>query len=163
MPSFDIISEVNLQEVDNAVNQATKEIATRYDFRNSKSSYNFDKVQKIIHLIGDDDYKIKAMIDILQSKAHKRGIALNALKIGEPKPAAGTLLKCEINMIFGIETEKAKEIVKAIKDSKLKVQAQIQDEQVRVSGKKKDDLQETMALIRAEDFGLPLQFTNFRD
>ncbi len=163
MPSFDIVSEVNLQEVDNAVNQAVKEITTRYDFRNSKSSITFDKAKKEIHIVADDDYKLKAVIDILQSKAFKRGIAIESLKVGDPQTAAGSLLKCDIKLITGIETEKAKEIVKAIKESKIKVQAQIQDEQVRVSGKKRDDLQETITFVKSQSFGLPLQFNNFRD
>lgn len=167
MPSFDVISEVNLQEVDNAVNQAQKEIFTRFDFRGSKSSINFDKAKKIIHLVGDDDFKIKAVIDIVLGKAIKRGIspkALNTTKVEE----SGALKKCDITLVVGIETEKAKEIVKFIKEAqsgqaKLKVQAQIQDEQVRISGKKRDDLQEAIALLRAKDFGIPLQFDNFRD
>ncbi len=163
MPSFDIVSEVNLQEVDNAVNQSQKEIATRYDFRGSKSSIQFDKEKKIIHLIGDDDFKIKAVIDIAQGKLVKRGISVKALTIGKIEDAAGGLRKCDITLIVGVETEKAREIVKFIKDSKLKVQSQIQEEQVRVSGKNRDDLQEVIALVKGKDFGLPLQFGNYRD
>lgn len=163
MPSFDIVSEVNLQEVDNAVNQSAKEIATRYDFRGSKSSINFDKEKKIVHLIGDDDFKIKAVIDIVQTKLVKRGISVKALTIGKIEDAAGGLSKCDITLIVGVETEKAREIVKFIKDSKLKVQSQIQEEQVRVSAKNRDDLQEVIALVKGKDFGLPLQFGNYRD
>ena len=163
MPSFDIVSEVDLQEVDNAVNQVVKEISTRYDFRNSKSSVTFDKAKKEIHVIADDDYKFKAIVDILQAKSFKRGISIESLKIGNPITGAGSLLKCDIKLVTGIETEKAKEIVKAIKESKMKVQAQIQDEQVRVSGKNRDDLQETIALVKGQDFKIPLQFENFRD
>lgn len=163
MPSFDIVSEVNLQEVDNAVNQSVKEIATRYDFRGSKSSINFDKEKKIVHLIGDDDFKIKAIIDIVQTKLVKRGISVKALNLGKIEDAAGGLSKCDITLIVGVETEKAREIVKFIKDSKLKVQSQIQEQQVRVSAKNRDDLQEVIALVKGKDFGLPLQFGNYRD
>lgn len=163
MPSFDISSEVDLQEVDNAVNQAVKEISTRYDFKGSKSSLTFDKTKKIIALVGDDDYKMKAVIDILQNKAAKRGISLKSLKIGTIQEGAVGNKKCEVTLVMGIETEKAREIVKAVKDSKMKVQAQIQEEKVRISGKKRDDLQEAIALIKSRDFDIALQFGNYRD
>lgn len=161
MPSFDVVSEINLQEVDNAVNQASKEIGTRYDFKNSKSEIRFDK-DKII-LIADDDYKKKAVIDVLQSKLVKRGIALNALEIGKPEQATGNTLRVEVKLIQGIEKEKAKEIVKFIKEGKFKVNSQIMDEQLRVSGKSRDELQEVISALRLKDFGLPLQFNNFRE
>lgn len=163
MPSFDIVSEVNLQEVDNAINQAMKEISTRYDFRGSKSSIEFDKEKNIIHMVGDDDYKIKAVLDIVQGKAVKRGISLKALKQGTVEDSAGGLKKCDITLQMGIEQEKARPIVKLIKDSKMKVQAQIQEDKIRISGKKRDDLQEVIALVKGEDFGIPLQFENYRD
>ncbi len=163
MPSFDVISEVNLQEVDNAINQAQKEIFTRFDFRGSKSSINFDKTKKIIHLVGDDDFKIKAVIDIVLGKAIKRGISPKALNTTVVTDSGAGMKKCDVTLVVGIETEKAKEIVKFIKEAKIKVQAQIQDEQVRISGKKRDDLQEAIALLRAKDFDIPLQFDNFRD
>ncbi len=161
MPSFDIVSETNLQEVDNAINQARKEIVTRYDFKNSKSEIRFEK--DVIQLISDDDYKMKALIDILQTKMVKRGVDLKSLQFGKVEPAAGSLIKCETKLIQGIETEKAKEITRWIKDSKFKVNAQIQDKQVRVTGKSRDELQTVMASLRNKDFDLPLQFTNFRD
>ena len=163
MPSFDIMSEVDLQEMDNAVNQAIKEITTRYDFRGSKSSINFDKEKKILHLIADDDFKMKAVIDILQGKVIKRGISLKSLQEGKFEDSAGGLRKCDITLVMGIDLDKAREIVKVIKEAKMKVQAQIQEQQVRVSGKKRDDLQEAMALVRGRDFGIPIQFGNYRD
>jgi hypothetical protein len=161
MPSFDVVSEVNMQEVDNAVNQVTKEVAQRYDFKGTKTTLKVDKDQ--IHIVSDDDYKMKAVIDILLSKAVRRGVDLKALEMGKVVPAGGSLVKCDVKIVQGIETEKGKKITQAIRDSKLKVQAQIQDEQVRVSGKKKDDLQEVMTLLKGKDFGVPLQFKNFRD
>lgn len=163
MPSFDISSEVNLQEVDNAVNQSAKEIATRYDFRGTKSSIVFDKDKKTINLAGDDDFKIKAVIDILQGKCVKRGISLKSLKMGPVLDGPGGLKKCEVTLVMGIEQEKAREIVKVIKDSKIKVQSQIQEDKVRVSGKKRDDLQEAIALVKAGNFDIPLQFENYRE
>lgn len=163
MPSFDIVSEINFQELDNALNQARKEIETRYDFRGSKSSINFDKKENIIKLMADDDYKIKALIDIVQSKAMKRGLDFKALDVGDPELGPDGLTKCQIKLKNGIETDDAKKIVKEIKETKIKVQAQIQDEQVRVTGKNRDDLQAVMAFVRSKDFGLPLQFNNFRD
>jgi uncharacterized protein YajQ (UPF0234 family) len=161
MPCFDIVSELNLQEVDNAVNQAKKEILTRYDFKGSKSDLVFDKDG--IHLTSDDDYRMKALIDILQSKAVKRGISLKALDFGKIEPAAGSLVKCLVKLIQGIETEKARELVKTIKGLNLKVQAAIEGTKLRVSGKSKDDLQTVIQTLRAKDFPIPLQFVNFRD
>ncbi len=161
MPSFDVVSEVNMQEVDNAVNQVIKEVAQRYDFKGSKSTLSLEK--DFIKVISDDDYRMKAVLDILMSKAVKRGVDLKNLDTGKTEPAGGQLVKCEVKVIQGIDMEKARKIVAAIKDSKLKVQAQIQDNQVRVSGKKKDDLQEVIQLLRNGDFGIALQFKNFRD
>lgn len=161
MPSFDVVSQLNLQEVDNAVNNAMKEISTRYDFKNSKSEVKLDK-DKII-LIAEDEYKKKAVVDILQSKLVKRGIALNALDMGKWEAAGGNTQRCEAKLVQGIEGEKAKEINRYIKDQKFKVNSQIQGEQLRVSGKSRDELQEVIAALRAKDFGLPLQYINFRD
>lgn len=163
MPSFDVVSEVNLQEVDNAVNQATKEIATRYDFRGSKSRLTLDKEKKEIALVADDEFKAKAVIDILQSKVMKRGIDIKSLDIGKIEPGAMGLVKCLITLKHGIAQDVAKEMVASIKKLGLKVQAQIQDDQLRVTGKSRDDLQTVMAHLRAGNFGLPLQFTNFRE
>ncbi len=161
MPSFDVVSELNLQEVDNAVNNAMKEISTRYDFKNSKSEVRLDK-DKLI-LMAEDDYKQKAVVDILQTKLVKRGVALNALEMGKWEAAGGNTQRCEVKLVQGIATEKAKEINKFIKDQKFKVNAQIQDEQLRVIGKSRDELQSVITALKGKDFGLPLQFTNFRD
>lgn len=161
MPSFDIVSEINLQELDNAVNQTKKEIITRYDFKGSKSDITLDKDG--IHLLGDDDYKMKALIDILQNKIVKRGIDLKAIEVGKIDPAGGQMLRCLVKLIKGIESEKAREIVKWVKEMKLKVQAAIEGEKLRVSGKNRDDLQAVMQSLRGKDFAIPLQFNNFRD
>ncbi len=160
MPSFDIVSEVNMQEVDNAVNQAMKEIEQRYDFRGSKSEIKWDK--KEMTLIGDDEYKMGAMKDVLQSKMHRRGIDIKSLEFAEIEPAGGSLLRQKVKIVQGIEKEVAKEIVKAIKDSKLKVQAQIMEDQVRVTSKSIDDLQETIAFVKSKGFSVPLQYNNMR-
>lgn len=160
MPSFDIVSEVNMQEADNAVNQAMKEIEQRYDFRGSKSEIQWDK--KEITLIGDDDYKMGAMKDVLQSKFHRRNIDMKSLEFSDVEPAGGSLLRQKIKIVQGVDKEVAKEITKAIKDSKLKVQAQIVDDKVRVTSKSIDELQETMAFIKNKGFSVPLQFNNMR-
>ena len=161
MPSFDIVSELNLQEVDNAIHQARKEILTRYDFKGSRSEITQDK--EGVHLASIDEYKMKTLIDVLQSKAIKRGVSLKALDFGKIEPAAGSLVKCLVKLVQGIETEKAREIVKMIKELNLKVQAAIEGEKIRVSAKKRDDLQVVIQTLRAKDFPIPLQFTNFRD
>jgi cyclic-di-GMP-binding protein len=160
MPSFDIVSEVNMQEVENAINQARKEIGSRYDFKGSNTEIQWDK--EVITIQAEDDYKIGAMKEILQGKMHKRGIDIGTLKFEKVEQAGGRTLKQKVLIQQGIETEKAKEILKSIKDAKLKVQAQIQDEKVRVTSKSIDELQETMALLRSKTFGLPLQFNNMR-
>ncbi len=161
MPSFDVVSELNLQEVDNAVNQAKKEIVTRYDFKGSKSDLLLDKDG--IHLTSDDDYKMTALIDILQSKAVKRGVSLKAFDLGKIERGAGTTVKCLVKLIQGIETEKARELVKMVKGLNLKVQAAIEGEKLRISGKSRDDLQTVIQFLRSKDFPIPLQFMNFRD
>ncbi len=160
--SFDIVSEVDLQEVDNAINQAIKEIQQRYDFKGSKSSISLNKKDAAISAASDDDYKLKSVIDILQNKLIKRGISIKALKYGTVEPAAGGTVRQEIKLQQGIEKDDAKLIVKMIKDSKIKVQATIQDEQVRVSGKSKDDLQEVMKLLKESELEFAFQFTNYR-
>jgi len=160
MPSFDIVSEVNLQEVDNGVNQAIKEIQGRYDFKGSKSEILWDK--KEITIVGDDDYKMNAMKDILQTKLHRRGIDIKALKFLDPEAAGGQMQRQKVSIQQGIDKEIAKEIVKFIKDSKLKVQAQIMDDKVRVTSKSIDELQATMASVKGGQFALPLQFNNMR-
>jgi cyclic-di-GMP-binding protein len=162
MNSFDIVSIVDMQEVDNALNQARKEIIQRYDFKGSKSSLELKAKEFEIVLISDDDFRMKAVVDILQSKFVKRGVPLKALKYGEIEPAAGGTVRRVIKMQNGIDKENAKLILKMIKDSKLKVQAQIMDAQVRVSGKSKDDLQTIMAMVRQADLSFAVQFQNYR-
>ncbi len=161
MPSFDIVSELNMQEVDNAVNQARKEILTRYDFKGAKAEISLDKDG--IHLLANDEYKMKALIDVLQSKAIKRGVSLKSLDVGKIEPGLGQILKCHIKLIQGIETEKARELVKIVKGLNLKVQAAIEGEKLRVSGKNRDDLQAVIRTLRGTDFPVELQFNNFRD
>ncbi len=161
MPSFDVVSEVDKQEVDNAVNQANKEISQRFDFKNSKTTIELDK--DVIKVVSDDDYKMKAVLDILKGKLVKRGIDLKALETGKVESGPVGLVKCDLKLIEGIDADNARTITKMIKESKMKVQAQIQDNQVRVSGKKKDDLQEAMSMIRGLDAKIPFQFKNFRD
>ena len=164
MPSLDIVSEIDMQEVDNAVNQARKEIEQRYDFKGSKSEINLEKEKEKegITVLADDDYKLKAIIDILQTKFIKRGISIKSLDYGKAEAASGSMVRQVIKLKNGIPTEKAKEIIKIIKDTKLKVQSQIQEEQVRVTGKNIDDLQEIIALLKGKDLDIPLQFENFR-
>jgi uncharacterized protein YajQ (UPF0234 family) len=160
MPSFDIVSKVEMQEVDNAVNQAVKEIGQRYDFKGSKSEISQEKDS--IKVLADDDYKLKAVIDVLQSKFIKRGISIKALQYGKAETASGGMVRQVITIQQGISKEKGKEIIAVVKESKIKVQAQIQDDQVRVTGKNIDDLQEVIQLLKAKDLGIELQFINFR-
>lgn len=164
MPSFDVVSEINVQEVDNAVNQAQKEIQSRYDFKGCKYDLSFDKTSLEIKLSADAESRLESLLDTLNSKLLKRGIELGALEVGKREAAGGMMLKQCIKVKQGLEQEKAKQIIRAIKDSKLKVEAQIQDKQVRVSGKKIDDLQEVIALLKAQQgqFKIPLQFVNMR-
>jgi uncharacterized protein YajQ (UPF0234 family) len=160
--SFDVVSKVNLQEVSNAVQQASKEIATRFDFRGSISKIEWDEKELTLTLTSEDAGKLKSVVDILETKLVKRGVAVKALDFGTVEPAAGGTARQVVKIQQGIPSEKAREIVKTIKDRKLKVQAAIQADQVRVSGRNKDDLQTVMATLRAGDFGLPLQFINYR-
>jgi uncharacterized protein YajQ (UPF0234 family) len=160
MPSFDIVSQIDLQEADNAINQSRKEIEGRYDFKGSKSEVQWDKKEIII--LGDDDYKMDAMKNILQTKFHKRGIDIKALKFEKIEPAGGKMMRQKILIKQGIEREVAKEILNNIKNSKLKVQGQIMDEKVRVTSKSIDELQATMDLIRSGTYVVPLQFDNMR-
>ncbi len=160
MPSFDFVSEINMQEVDNAINQAQKEIAGRYDFRGSKSSIDWDK--KEITINADDEYKLNAMKDILQSKIHKRGIDIKALKFEKAIPAGGMMLRQTVKLVQGIDKENSAKIMKAIRDSKIKVQAQLNDEKIRVTSKSIDSLQECISFVRGQDFGIALQTNNMR-
>lgn len=161
MPSFDVVSEVNQQELRNAVDQANREITTRFDFKGSDARVELaaDKLS----LFADDEFKIGQARDILQLKLTKRGIDLQCLEFGKVETIGGNKAKQEITVRQGIATELGKKITKSIKDSKLKVQAAIQGEAVRISGKNKDDLQAAIALLRKQKFDLPLQFNNFRD
>ena len=159
--SFDVVSKVDLQEVSNAIQNAMKEIHTRFDLKDSKSDIVLEGKDAII-LSSVDDYKLKAVNDILQTKLVKRGVPIKALTYGAVEPAAGATVRQKITMQQGIPVEKAREIVKTIKDSKKKVQASIQGDTVRVSGKDRDTLQEVMALLRGADFGIDMQFTNYR-
>jgi uncharacterized protein YajQ (UPF0234 family) len=160
--SFDIACELDMQEVLNAVTQAVKEIGQRFDFKGSKSSIELDKGKAIITLVSDDEFKLKSVIDILQSKLVKRGIALKALSFGKIEQAAGSTVRQLVTLQQGIPQDKAKEIVKMIKDTKMKVNSEIQKDQVRVRGKKIDDLQSIMAMLKEKDLGIHLQFTNYR-
>lgn len=158
--SFDIVSKVDMQEVTNAIHQAQKEIEQRFDFKNSKSSIELQD-DKII-LISDDDFKLRNVVDIVEGKLVKRQISLKALEYGKVQPAAGDTVRQEVKLVQGISQEKGKEINKLIKDSKIKVSSSIQGDQVRVTGKDKDDLQAVIALLRKQDLGIELQFINYR-
>ena len=162
MPSFDIVSETDMQEVDNAINQAIKEITTRFDFKGGKNTIDLDKEAKTVKVIADDDMKLRAIHQLIEQKLAKRGVDLGCLDFGDQEEASGQTIRQKITIKSGIDKESAKKIVKSIKDSKLKVQAQIQDEQVRVSGKKIDDLQEVIAFLKQNSPGIPLQFINMR-
>jgi uncharacterized protein YajQ (UPF0234 family) len=158
--SFDVVSRIDPQELDNALNQARKEIAGRFDFKNSIAS--IENTEKDITLLADDEMKLKNVYDILQTKAVRRGIDLKAFDPQTPEPASGGALRQKIVLRAGISKDKSRPLMEAIKASKLKVNAQFQDEQIRVSSKSKDDLQKVMALLRGMDYELPLQFTNYR-
>ena len=159
-PAFDVVSEVNLPEVANAVSQARKEVAQRFDLKGTAAG--IEQKDKELTLTANDEFGLKAVTDLLQTKLAKRGVSLKALDYGTVEPASKGTVRQVVTIRQGISSEKAREIVKAVKDSKLKVQVAIQGEQLRVSGKKKDDLQAVIALLRGADFGIPLQFTNFR-
>jgi uncharacterized protein YajQ (UPF0234 family) len=162
--SFDITSKVDLQEVDNAVNQARKEIAQRYDFKGSTAQIDFNRTDNTLVLTAEDKMKISAVWEILQGRLVRRNVPVKNLTVGEILPAGGSTMKQTITLQQGIPGEKAKEIVKFLKDAKLKkVQAAIQGDQVRVSSPSKDDLQGAIGLLRAQDFGIELQFGNYRE
>ena len=158
--SFDIVSDVDLMEVSNGVQQAMKEIRQRFDFKGSVSDITLEK--EVLTLHSDDESRLKAVIDILTGKLVKRGVSLKALEYGAIEPAAKGTVRQKVTIRKGIVSEKAKEIVKFIKGTGLKVQAQIQEDQVRVTGKKRDDLQAVIQAVKGRDFGLDLQFTNYR-
>jgi cyclic-di-GMP-binding protein len=158
--SFDVVSRINMQEVDNAVNQTTKEIQQRYDFKNTKSKVSLE--DDSVKIIADSDFKLKSVIDILQTKMLRRKVPIKNLDYGKIEEASGGLVRQSIRLKQGIEPETARKMVKDIKGLKLKVQAQIMDEQVRVSGKNRDDLQAVIAFLKEQDYQLDLQFINYR-
>jgi len=160
--SFDIVSKVEMPEVNNAISQALKDVGARFDLKDAKSSIELKEKDHKILLASADEYKLGAVVDILQSKLNKRGISLKALTFGPVQPASGMSVRQEITLQAGIPMEKAKEIVRIIKDSKIKVQASINADVVRVSGKDRDCLQEVMALLKQSDLGIDMQFTNYR-
>jgi uncharacterized protein YajQ (UPF0234 family) len=160
--SFDIVSEVNLQEVDNAVNQARKEIGQRYDFKGSKSSIELNQKEKSIILVSDDEFKMKSVVDVLENKLIKRGIPIKALDFGPTEAAAGSTVRSVVKLRVGISKDDSRLIVKMIKDTKHKVQAQIMEDQVRVSGKNKDDLQKVIGMLREAELKFAVQFVNYR-
>jgi uncharacterized protein YajQ (UPF0234 family) len=161
--SFDVSTGVDLQEVDNAVNQAQKEIAQRYDFKGSKAGIDFKRGESMIVLVADDEYRMRALFDVLQAKMIKRGVPVKNLDLGEIKPAGGDTVRREIKLKTALDSDTAKKVAAAIKEAKLKkVQAAIQGDQVRVSSPSRDDLQEAIALLRSRDFGVELTFGNYR-
>ena len=160
--SFDIVSEVDLQEVDNAVNQAVKELSQRYDFKGSKSSIAFDRKEKKITLIADDDFKLRSLTDILATRLAKRGVSLKSLKFNNPEKAFEGYLRQAVDICMGIDRERAKELTGIIKGLGLKVQAQIEGEKIKVSSAKKDELQVVIVHLKGLDFPIPLSFCNYR-
>lgn len=160
--SFDVVSQVDTQEVLNAVHQSKKEMEQRFDFRGSKSSMDYDEKGGTITLVGDDDFKLRNVIDILEGKLAKRGVSVRALEYGSVEPAAQGTVRQVATLRQGISQATAKDITKLVRDSKLKVQASIQGDQVRIAGAKKDDLQAVIALLKGHDFDIDLQFINYR-
>ena len=160
--SFDIVSEIDLQEVDNAVNQAIKELSQRYDFKNSKASIAFDRKEKKITLIADNDFKLRALTDILTTRLAKRGVSIKAFKFNEPEKAFEGYLRQQVEICMGIDKEKSKELAGIIKELGAKVQIQIEGEKIKVSSTKKDELQVVIAHLRSVDFPIPLGFGNYR-
>jgi len=160
MPSFDVVSEVDMHEVTNAVDQANREVSTRFDFKGSGARY--ERADEVITMIAPSEFQLQQMLDILQTRLARRGVDIACLEIGEPQ-ASGKEVRQTVTIRQGLDAPLAKQIVKLIKDSKLKVQAAIQGEKVRVSGKKRDDLQKVIALLKEADIEMPLQYNNFRD
>jgi uncharacterized protein YajQ (UPF0234 family) len=160
MPSFDVVSEVDLQEVRNAADQANREVGTRFDFKGSEAQFSLD--DGVVNLQAESEFQLDQMMDILKKKLVKRSVDIACMDIAQPE-TANNRARQAVTMRQGIDMDTARKIVKEIKAAKIKVQAQIQGEQVRVSGKKRDDLQDTIALLKKADFGLPLQYINFRD
>jgi hypothetical protein len=163
MPSFDVVSRVDMQEMDNTVNMLKKEVATRYDFRGSKTEVELVKKDNLLRFVTEDDMKLRALRDILIAKAVKRGIDTKAFEFGGAERAGGDMLRQEVKIVNGIDIEVARKVVKLVKDAKLKVQASIQGDEVRMTAKKRDDLQDVIALIKEADLGVPLQYVNMRE
>lgn len=163
MPSFDVVSKINLQEIDNAVNTVLRELTNRYDFKGSIFSVELKTKDNLIILTADSDYKLSAIQESLKASVTKRGIDARALDFQKEQPASGQSLRQEVKLRNGIEQEIAKEIVKDIKQSKLKVQTSIKGDELRVDGKKRDDLQEVITFLKKTDYKIPLQFINFRE
>ena len=161
--SFDVTTGVDLQEVDNAINQAQKEIAQRYDFKGSKAAVEFKRTENVLELIADDDFRMRALWDVVQTKLIKRNVPVKNLDVGEVKQAGGDTVRREIKLKTALDGDTAKKVAAAIKDAKLKkVQAAIQGDQVRITSPSRDDLQDAMALLRSKDFGVELKFGNYR-
>ena len=160
--SFDIVLEVNFMEVDNAINQAQKELAQRYDFKGSKSSIDYNKTDKKITLIGDDDFKLKALIDIVEGKFAKRGVPLKSMEFKAKEQAFEGTVRQVIELVSGLPSDKAKELTKMIKNEKFKVNTQIEGSKIKVTSPKKDELQAVIAFLKTAKFSLPLQFVNYR-
>lgn len=160
--SFDIVSEVDLQEVDNAVNQAVKEIQTRFDFKGSKSELKFNRDERMITLLADNDLRLKSLTDVLHSKLAKRGVSIKSLQMESVEKALDGMIRQTAKVVQGIPQDRAREVVKKIKDLRLKVQPAIQGDQIRVSGRSKDDLQVVIQMLRSANLPLPLQFVNYR-
>lgn len=163
MPSFDVVNQVDLQEISNAINNAQKEIAQRYDFRGSNTAVDFDRKTKLIVVTTEDDMKMEAVREMLVSNMIRRKVEASSLEFKETQPAGGKTLRREVVIKEGIDRDVARDMVKDVKESKIKVQASIQGEELRVSGKKRDDLQEAIAFLKSKDYGIPLQFINMRD
>jgi cyclic-di-GMP-binding protein len=163
MPSFDVVSRVDMQEMDNAVNQVKKEIGTRFDFRGSKTHIDLDRKEAKIQVLTEDDMKLRAIKDMLIAKVVRRSIEAEALTFGPSEKAAGDMLRQTVTITNGIDVETARKVVKLVKETKLRVQAAIQGDEVRISGKQRDDLQEAIHALKEADFGMPLQFVNYRE
>lgn len=161
MPSFDVVSKIDFQEVDNALQQTMKEVGTRYDFKGSKAKV--ERKDEALHLSAEDEYKLGQMLDLLNQRLVKRGVELKALDVGKVENATGNSVRQQIKVKVGVNVEVGKQVNKFIKDSGLKVQSAIQGDQLRVTGKNRDDLQSAIAALRGQDFNLPLQYVNFRD
>jgi cyclic-di-GMP-binding protein len=162
MPSFDIVNKIDAQTLDNAINNARKEIVTRYDFRDSKTSIELDKKAMSLHILTENEMKIKAIEDIIMQRMAKQGIDPQVLDLGKEQYAAGNMVKKDLKIKEGIDKDIARKIVKLIKESKLKVEPSMMEDQVRVNGKKIDDLQQVISMLRKGDFGIPLQFVNMK-